>query len=377
MIERLLFKRIQQRMFKGKIIALFGARRVGKTVLAKQLLAAHSEPGKYISCDLLPNKIALESASLDNLRELFGDNKIIVLDEAQRVRDIGLTLKIIADELPQYQIIATGSSSFDLANKTAESLTGRAFRFLLLPFGFAELKNDFALYPFDLVADKILRFGLYPPVFLSESELARDELNEIAGNYLYKDVLEFDQIKRSDVLLKLLQALSLQLGSEVSTNELSQVVGISRITIEKYIDLLEKCFVLFRLRPLSRNRRNEISGKYKVFFYDLGIRNSLAQNFAPLAVRTDLGALWENFCIVERIKRNGFLGLSPNYFFWRTYDGKEIDFIEEQDGAFAAFEFKWRAQGKTKAADEFIKQYPGTQVRFFNKDNFAEFLKVD
>ena len=367
-------KRIEQRLFKGYMIIIYGARRVGKTVLVRELMDKHDDAAMYINCDLLHNRQVLEAQDVPMLKMLFGNKRLIILDEAQRVHDVGRTLKIIADELPEYQVVATGSSSFDLANKTAEPLTGRALRYLLLPFSVREIAAVNTIYPFANISEQVLRYGMYPPVYLIESDMKPELLNEITGNYLYQDILALDNINRSDVLMKLCQALALQLGQEVSTNELSQLVGVSRATVERYIDLLEKCFVLFRLRPLARNQRKEISGKCKIYFYDVGVRNSLIHNLAPLALRNDVGALWENFCIVEKLKADNNNGIRANYYFWRTYTGKEVDLIVERDGQINGYEFKWNDKAKSKNNQAFLAAYPNSEVVTISPMNYLTLI---
>ncbi|MEI6286088.1 MAG: ATP-binding protein [Bacillota bacterium] len=373
--ERLLGVQIEKQLFKGRVVVLFGARRVGKTTLVKSILAKHPGTSRYINCDLLPNQIALANQNKETLRDYLGNYRLIVLDEAQRVENIGMILKIIADELPDIQVIATGSSSFDLANKTGEPLTGRARHFLLPPLALAEIESQVQILPFEAVSDKIMRFGFYPQIFTSSDDEARQELDELTGGYLYKDVLEHERVRRPEILLKLLQALALQIGSEVSVNELCGLLGVSKTIVENYIDLLEKCFVIFRLSPFSRNLRNELSRKKKIYFYDIGVRNSLIQNFAPPELRNDKGALWENFCIAERMKRNINCNYLVNSYFWRTHAGKEIDYIEERDGQLHGYEFKWSAPSRAfRAPQEFLDAYENANVVCIDRKNWYDFL---
>lgn len=294
---------IEQQLFKGKVIILYGARRVGKTTLVRQLIA-NQDNSRYINCELLENKMALGTTNSAALKSFLGNYKLIVLDEAQYIGDIGRILKIISDTFPDIQLIATGSSSFELGNKISEPLTGRAREYHLYPFSMNELlslKDKISLHA---EIETILRFGLYPEVYGQPEREAIEELSQISSTYLYKDILQFESIKRPDLLLNLLNALALQIGSEVSLNELSRMLGESVPTIQRYIELLEKAYVIFRLRSFSRNLRKEISKGQKIYFYDLGIRNALIRNFNPLTLRSDVGGLWENFCIVERLKLN-------------------------------------------------------------------------
>ena len=372
-LPRLLQSQIEKNLFKGKIIILYGARQVGKTTLCQEILKKYPQDSKYINCELLQNKTALETTNDKKLKDFLGNTKLVVLDEAQKIKDVGLILKIIADTFPEIQIIATGSSSFELANKTSEPLTGRARRYLLYPFSIQEIRQELDLFDLDAKLENILRFGTYPNVFNRSEDEAAEELLEIASNYLYKDILEFSGLRKPDLVFNLLKALALQLGNEVSMSELANLLGKNSHTIENYLTLLEQCFIVFRVRSFSRNLRKEIGKKYKVYFYDLGIRNSLIQNFNQLELRSDVGALWENFCILERIKRNSNNRIFANYYFWRTYDQKEIDYIEERNGKLSAFEFKWK-KDKQKPPQEFLDTYENSEFKIVNKNNYWEFL---
>ena len=371
-LPRLLQSQIENNLFKGKIIIIYGARQVGKTTLCKEILKKYPQNSKYINCELLQNKTALETTNDKKLKDFLGNTKLVILDEAQKIKDIGLILKIIADTFPKIQIIATGSSSFELANKTSEPLTGRARRYLLYPFSIQEIRQESDLFDLSAQLENILRFGTYPSVFGRSEDEAEEELLEIASNYLYKDILEFSGLRKPDLVLNLLKALSLQLGNEVSASELANLLGKNSHTIESYITLLEQCFIIFRVRSFSRNLRKEISKNYKVYFYDLGIRNSLIQNFNQLELRNDVGTLWENFCVLERIKRNSNNRVFANYYFWRTYTQKEIDYIEERDGKLFAFEFKWNAD-KKKIPEEFLNTYKNSEFKIINRENYWEF----
>ena len=364
---------IEQQLFKGKVIILYGARRVGKTTLVRQLIA-NQDNSRYINCELLENKMALGTTNSAALKSFLGNYKLIVLDEAQYIGDIGRILKIISDTFPDIQLIATGSSSFELGNKISEPLTGRAREYHLYPFSMNELlslKDKISLHA---EIETILRFGLYPEVYGQPEREAIEELSQISSTYLYKDILQFESIKRPDLLLNLLNALALQIGSEVSLNELSRMLGESVPTIQRYIELLEKAYVIFRLRSFSRNLRKEISKGQKIYFYDLGIRNALIRNFNPLTLRSDVGGLWENFCIVERLKLNANRRHFVNSWFWRTYDQKEIDYIEEEGGNLSAFEFKFRPSGKIKIAKDFRETYADSTFITVTRENYLDFL---
>lgn len=369
MIRRTIQKRIEDRLFKGKIIILYGARRVGKTTLAKSIIENY-ENSRYINCELLQNKTALETSNSDLLKTFLGNYHLIVLDEAQHIKNIGLILKILVDTFPEMQIIATGSSGFELGQKVSEPLTGRARRFMLHPFSFNELQDHTDTITLHARLENLLRFGLYPEVYNQPENEAIEQLYEIANNYLFKDVLQFERLKRSDLLMNLLQAIALQLGSETSYNELSNMLGVSVHTIKRYIDLLAKTFVIFRLPSYSRNPRKEISKSQKIYFWDIGIRNALIENFNRLTLRNDAGAIWENFCIAERIKANKNAGKYAKTYFWRTYQKNEIDYLEEKDGKISAYEFKYNPRKKTPQPTAFLKQYPDAEYKVINNENF-------
>jgi predicted AAA+ superfamily ATPase len=372
LIKRTIQQKIEEFLYHGKVIIIYGARRVGKTTLTKQLLESHPN-SKYINCELLQNKTALETTNSEILKNFLGSYKLIVLDEAQNVAGIGSVLKVIIDTFPEIQIIATGSSSFELGNKVMEPLTGRSRVFYLYPFSLSEIMGNKDSITVQANLEVFLRYGLYPEVFIKSETDAIEELNNIAGNYLYKDILQYENLKRSDLLINLLRALALQIGNEISLNELSRLLGENINTIKRYIELLEKSFVIFRLRSFSRNLRKEIAKGQKIYFLDLGIRNSLIQNFNQLMMRNDVGGLWENFCILERMKLNQNNRKFVNTYFWRTYDQKEIDYIEESGGHLRAFEFKFNEKAKSKPPSEFLKTYPEGSFEVIHRNNFLEY----
>ncbi|MFH1610941.1 MAG: ATP-binding protein [Patescibacteria group bacterium] len=372
-IPRKIQKNIQKRLFKNKVIVVYGARQVGKTTLVKQILKEHKGKNLYLNCELLSVKQNLEIQEAEKLKQYLGDNKLIVLDEAQKISNIGLILKILVDTYPEMQIIATGSSSFDLANKTSEPLTGRVDKFTLYPFSIEEINQKNNKFDIDAKLENIMRFGSYPEIFSLGEVDAINRLNEISSNYLYKDILTFENLKKSDLILDLLQLLALQLGNEVSYHEIAKQLGVSRLTIKKYIDLLEKSFVIFKLRAFSRNLRKEISKSVKIYFYDLGIRNSLIQNYNKLNIRNDKGALWENLMIIERIKFISYNNIHANQYFWRTYDQQEIDYMEEKDGKLYAYEFKYN-KDKSKYPKEFMSNYKNTEFKIINNKNYWDIV---
>ncbi|MDP3989178.1 MAG: ATP-binding protein [bacterium] len=354
---RTIEKELKDRLFQNKVIILYGARQVGKTTLVKKILSEYAEKGKYLNCENLSVQQGLATEESSTLKSFLGDNSLIVLDEAQKIPNIGLKLKLLVDTFPELQIIATGSSSFDLANSLSEPLTGRTFHFMLTPLSVEEIRSHTDLFTVSAQIEKLMRFGSYPEIYSLTDDVAMEHINEIASAYLYKDILQFEGIKKSSIVQKLLQLLALQLGQEVSYNELATQLKVSRPTVQKYLDILEKSFVVFTLRAFSRNKRKEISKSVKVYFYDNGIRNSLIQNFNPLSLRDDVGALWENFCISERYKYNVSHRHQPNSYFWRTYDQKEVDYVEEANGEIHGFECKWNPEKSIKIPRTFIETY--------------------
>lgn len=370
-IARFVQKNIEERLFKGKIIILYGARQVGKTTLVRSLLEKY--PGLYVNGELLPTKELFNGPDPERIKQALGQNKLVVIDEAQTIPQIGLILKTMIDTFPEIQIIATGSSSFELADRLSEPLTGRAWHFFLYPISWAELAAAQGTFASQARLERVLRFGLYPEVVVADEPEAIRQLNEITASYLYKDVLLFEGIKKSGLIIKLLQLLAFQIGSEVSLSELARALGISRLTVEKYLDVLEKAFVISILHSFSRNPRSEILKGFKVYFYDLGVRNSLIQNFNPLSVRNDVGALWENWLIIEKIKADAYAERQANRYFWRTYDQQEIDYIEDYGGQLHAYEFKW-SEDKKKVPPAFNRAYPDARFEVVNQTTYEGFL---
>lgn len=374
-VSRTIIAQLEDQLFKGKVLILYGARRTGKTTLVKHLLGKFFEKSAYINCELQEYKDALSTTNSGLLAEFIGNRKLIIFDEAQHIANIGLVLKVLVDTFPQVQFIATGSSSFELSGMVSEPLTGRSRQFLLLPFSLEEIGQ--ALNPIQIKANlpNFLRFGLYPQVFNSIGDDKIEELAEISSNYLYKDLFQFEQIKKPDLLFKLLAAIALQTGSESSLNELAQITGTNVHTAKRYLELLEKSFVIFRLNSFSRNLRKELAKSQKIYFYDVGIRNAVIRNFNELNLRTDAGGLWENFCITERIKFNQNHRRFVNTYFWRTYDQKEIDYIEEKDGHLTCFEFKYAEGATGKFPAEFSETYPNSSFKVITPGNFYELYK--
>lgn len=372
MITRALEKTIEQRLYKGKAIIIMGARQVGKTTLLRQLFTQKEEI-LWLNGDETDVQALFQNISATRLKAIFGNKKIIIIDEAQRIPDIGLRLKLITDQIPDVQLVATGSSSFDLANKVNEPLTGRKWEFRMYPLSFGEMVNHHGLLEEKRLIPHRLIYGYYPEIVDSPGD-EKELLKQLSDSYLYKDILMWEQIKKPDNLLKLLQALAFQVGSQVSYSELGQVCSMDPKTVEKYIILLEQAFVVFRLSSFSRNLRNELKNSKKIYFYDNGIRNALIANFSQIEIRTDVGALWENFLISERIKYLQYTGKWTNYWFWRTKEQKEIDFIEEADGRIKAYEFKWNPDAKYKSPAMFLNNYTGSTFEVIHRDNAETFL---
>ena len=370
-INRHLYQVLSRNLHKGKVLLVYGARRVGKTYLLKKL--AEEEQGIYYNCELLQVQELLADTNSTNLENMIRGTRLLLLDEAQSVPDIGLKIKILYDTFPEVQIVASGSSSFDLIDVMSEPLTGRSRQYFLFPLSYQEISDATSAADAYGEIDNLLRFGSYPEVYLGNETEKKEELLNIASNYLYKDILTLGQLKRPDVIYEILKLLAFQIGHEVSLNEISNKTGISVHTVRKYCDMLEKAFILFSLPSFSRNLRNEISKSKKYYFIDLGIRNALINNFNPLGLRNDTGQLWENFCVMERIKKNHYARRLVNTYFWRTYEQKEIDYIEDIDGKLYAFEFTWD-DGKKKVPQTFLEAYPGSEYKKVTKRNLLEFL---
>ncbi len=372
LIKRSIQKNIEKVLFKNKIIIIYGARQVGKTTLVKEIQKKYPD-SLYLNCDEPDIRAALTNRTSTEIKSFLGSKKFIIIDEAQRVRDIGLTLKLIIDTYLNIQIIATGSSSFDLSNKIIEPLTGRKYEFYLYPFSLEELLTTYSALEVKRIIEQRIIFGMYPEIVFSGQE-AKDKLKNITQSYLYKDVLQFQNIKNAEAIEKLLQALALQIGNEVSYNELAQTTGIDKKTVASYIQILEKAFIVFRLPPFSRNLRNELKKLRKIYFFDTGVRNALINNLNQLNVRQDTGSLWENFVIAERIKYNRNNGLEKNIYFWRTIEGKEIDYLEESGGKIKGLEIKWTEKKKLKIPQLFLETYPGSEVEILNRNNYLELI---
>ncbi len=372
MIQRILKEQIKNQMFKGKAIVLMGSRQTGKTSLLAEIFPSEQD-ALWLSGDDVDVQGMMENMTAQRMRMLLGDRKVIVIDEAQRIKDSGLRMKVVTDQMKDVQLVATGSSAFELANRLNEPLTGRKWEYQLYPLSFAEMVAHHGLLTEKRLLTHRLVYGYYPEVVTSIGN-ERNVLKMLADSYMYKDVLAMGNIKKSDKLLTLLQAIAFQVGDQVSYSELASIVGIDVKTVESYIDVLEKCYIIFRLPSLSRNLRNELKNNRKIYFYDNGIRNALISNFSQMELRTDSGALWENFAISERIKFTAYNQLWCNRYFWRTHEQKEIDYVEDSDGNLSAFEFKYNPKKKVTVPKHFAEAYPDARFKVITPDNFEEFV---
>ena len=370
MINRLIKSKIEAKMGKGKAIIIVGPRQVGKTTLIENIL--ENKQYLFLDGDDPTVRNLMDNPNTEQLKNIIGINEIVFIDEAQRIENIGITLKIITDKFKNVQLLVSGSSAFELKNKTNEPLTGRKWEFQLFPISWKELEESIGYIKAEQQLEMRLLYGMYPDVINNETD-AFAVLKELANSYLYKDILAFNNIKKPEILEKLLQVLALQIGSEVSLNELSQLLGIDKNTVSTYIDILESAFVIFKLKSFSRNLRNEIKFNQKIYFYDNGIRNMVIGNFNALDLRQDKGALWENFLISERIKRNNYENKLTKSHFWRTTQQQEIDYIEDVDGTIFSYEIKWSEKGKVKIPKIFKETYL-TETTILTNKNFRTFL---
>lgn len=371
MINRAIEKAIAAKSKTGKAIVIIGPRQSGKTTLIKKIFG--DQHALWWSGDEPDVRAMLSNVSSSELKLMIGKHQIVVIDEAQRINEVGLLIKLIIDYIPGITVVASGSSAFELSNKTQEPLTGRKWEFQLLPMSFAELSNHFGLLGEKRLLNHRLVFGSYPEVINHPGD-EKSVLKELSNSYLYKDLLMLEGINKPEKLNVLLQAIAFQLGSEVSYNELSRLTGLDNQTVERYVTLLEKSFVIFRLQALSRNLRNEIRKSRKIYFYDNGIRNAIIGQFGDIQFRQDRGALWENYLISERMKMNLYEGKWVNSYFWRTHDQQEIDYVEEEDGKMSAFEFKWSSHKSKKIPASFQKSYDLIKSGIVDRDNYSGFL---
>lgn len=374
MFHRTILSSVQSRIGRWKTILLYGARQTGKTTLVKKILEDFGDEAMFVDCEIVYNREAFAKADDLVLRNLLKGKKLLIIDEAQKIANIWSVLKVIHDHIPSIQVIATGSSSFELSKHASENLTGRSIEFFLYPLSIAEIANKYNILQIPSKINQIMQYGLYPGVFDHAKDDAIETLKSIVNNYLYKDILEFAGVRKSELIINLLQLIALQVGNEVSYAELAQKLHINVATVQNYIDLLEKSFVIYKLKWLSRNLRNEITKSVKIYFWDLWILNSLINNFNTKELRSDWWWLWENFCITERMKYNNNNRIISKNYFWRTYTQQEIDYVEEKDGHFFAFEFKSHTKNKAKVSQLFADAYPNHTFTLVNPDTIMSFV---
>ena len=374
MIERLLKNLIEKRLYRNKAIIVIGPRQVGKTTLLKMLVSDTKNKVLEWNCDEPDVRRRLTEPTSTELKAEIGDADLILIDEAQRIKNIGITLKLLIDNYPEKQVIATGSSAIEMSNSINEPLTGRKYEYVMYPFSCEELFNEFGEQEEDRMLERRLIYGSYPEVVNNPGE-ERETLTELVGSYLYKDIFSFQDVRKPEIIEQLLQALALQIGSEVSYNELGRLLGLNTATVQRYIDLLEKSYVLFHLRSFSRNVRSELKKSRKIYFYDNGVRNALIGDYKPLALRNDTGALWENYIIAERLKHNAYNTFYGKSYFWRTQQQQEIDYIEDIDGMLHTYEFKWNEGKHPRLTDTFAKAYPDHTFTVVSPENYQSFVK--
>lgn len=365
---------LRQLLGPGKVVVLYGARRTGKTTLVEEFLKEIKEPFLFVSGEDITVQEFLASRSVEKLKAFVGINRLLIVDEAQRIRDIGLNLKLIVDHIAGIRVVATGSSSFDLARSVGEPLTGRKYTLRLYPLAQFEIGQTENPAQTTANLENRLVYGSYPEIVLISDNRRREQyLREIVSSYLYKDVLELDGVRHSAKIARLLQMIAFQIGKEVSYAELASHLGMSKNTVERYLDLLEKAFVVFRLQGFSRNLRKEITKNCRYYFLDVGIRNALINNYNPLSLRDDVGLLWENYLVMERLKKQEYMGPAANNYFWRTYTRQEIDFVEEREGRLDSFEMKW-GKGRNRPPREWAAAYPEAGWQVINRYNYLEFI---
>lgn len=357
----------------GKVVIIFGPRRVGKTTLLKKFLEEEKDY-LFVTGEDIFIRDFLSSSSIEKLREFIGNKKLLVIDEAQYIPSIGLNLKLIVDHLSHVKVIATGSSTFDLAKQVGEPLTGRKIVITLYPISQMELNKIENAAEIKSSLESRLIYGSYPELITLQNNNQRQEyLHDLASSYLLKDILAFEGIQKSKKILDLLILIAFQIGNEVSHNELATQLSMSKITIEKYLDLLEKTFVITNIRGFSRNLRKEVTKTSKYYFYDVGMRNALINNFNPLTRRGDVGQLWENYLVMERIKKQQYKQIWSHNFFWRTYDQKELDWVEDREGHLFGYEFKW-GQNVSNPPNLWLETYPQASFECINRENYLPFI---
>ena len=374
MIERRLKQLILPRLFRGKVIVLTGPRQVGKTTLLQMLMNETDKKTLYWNCDEPDIRQKLSNPTSTQMKSETASAELVLIDEAQRVPNIGITLKLLVDNLPEKQVIVTGSSALELSNSISEPLTGRKYEYHVFPFSAEELIDHHNGTEERRLLERRLLFGSYPDVVNHPGE-ERETLTNLVNSYLYKDIFAFQDVRKPEIIEQLLQALALQIGSEVSFNELSRLLGLNSQTVQRYVDLLEKSFVVFHLRSFSRNMRNELKKSRKIYFYDNGVRNAVLGDFKPLQLRQDTGSLWENYLVSERMKHNSYSLFYGKSYFWRTQQQQEVDYLEDIDGILHTFEFKWSESKRPRLTETFAKNYPDHTFSVVNSENYQAFVE--
>ena len=375
-ITRELSQIIQKTSDDDKVVIILGPRQSGKTTLLKSLFEHSDKKVLWFNGDDTDVRQKFEDPSYAKIKNYIGDAEVVIFDEAQRILNIGLCMKIITDNFQGVKVYASGSSAFELANKINEPLTGRKWEYILFPISFSEMVKHHGQFEEEKLIDHRLIYGYYPDVINSPGN-EKEILKALAGSYLYKDILTWERIMKPDRLEKLVQALAFQIGNEVSYHELGKISGLDNKTVEKYLILLERAFIVFRLNSFSRNLRNELTKSRKVYFYDNGIRNAIINSFKPVELRTDSGALWENFLVSERAKWLANHQYYANRYFWRTTQQQEIDYLEEKDGVLSAFEFKWNASAGASFPKTFLNAYTNAETAVITPDNYLRFIVPD
>ncbi len=373
MIERLLKIQIKNKLYKGKAVIVVGPRQVGKTTLLRMLASDTDRSVLVWNCDEPDVRQKLNEPTSTELGAETSGADLILIDEAQRVPNIGVTLKLLIDHFPEKQVVVTGSSAIELSNSINEPLTGRKYEYTMYPFSAEELIGNHGTVEERRMLERRLVYGSYPEVVNHPGE-ERETLTNLVSSYLYKDIFSFQDVRKPEIIEQLLQALALQLGSEVSFNELGRLLGLTSITVQRYIDLLEKSCVLFHLRSFSRNARAELKKSRKIYFYDNGVRNAMIGDYKSLDLRADAGALWENYLLSERMKHNSYSVFYGKSYFWRTQQQQEVDYIEDYDGVLHAYEFKWNASKHPRLAATFAKAYPDHTFTVVSPENYMAFL---
>lgn len=360
------------------VIILYGSRQSGKTTIVSEIAKIYPETSKYINCELINNKVVLENIEENTLKSYTGNKKILILDEVQKLGNAEFIIKTIVDKFPEKQLIITSSTSFELLNKDIKFLENNSLKYFLYPFSLQDVCGDYDIHSQSFIKN-VLRFGMYPEVFTalySQSEFdAQQKLEELLSYYLFKDIFELDNAKKTDLIIRILQVLAIKIGSEISLNELATLLDMNNHTLSRYLYLLEQSFIIFSLSSYNKNLKKEVGKKYKFYFYDLGVRNCIIQNLNHLDIRNDVDELWENFCIVERLKYNQYINKDVNSYFWKTYDGQNIDYVEEDSNRLNGFKFKWGKELKPfRPPKAFIENYENASVKKIDQHKYIEFL---